>query len=191
MRSRLRIYGRWVLLPLVAVLLTACSASRSPLASQPPAPAASAVAGAGTARASSAATTTAPAASAAAPSAQPSALSPTASPTSGSTTAPTPRPTATQRPATPPPATGGQTVNVSISNFAFVPATITVKVGTRVTWTNRQAGLQHTVTADDGSFDSGYLSTGSSFSHVFTKAGTYAYHCAIHPFMTGTVIVTG
>jgi plastocyanin len=82
-------------------------------------------------------------------------------------------------------------VSVSISNFAFVPATITVRAGTRVTWTNRQAGIEHTVTANDGSFDSGNLSTGSSYSHVFTKAGTYAYHCAIHPFMTGTVIVTG
>jgi plastocyanin len=101
----------------------------------------------------------------------------------------TPRPTSTPRPVTPPPATGGQAV--SISNFAFAPATITMKVGTRVTWTNRQAGIQHTVTADDGSFDSGNLSTGSSFSHVFTKPGTYAYHCAIHPYMTAKVIVTG
>jgi plastocyanin len=91
---------------------------------------------------------------------------------------------------TPPPPTSEQAA-VSISNFAFVPATITVKVGTRVTWTNRQTGIQHTVTANNGSFASGDLSTGSSFSYVFTKPGTYAYHCAIHPFMTGTVIVTG
>ncbi len=186
----MRTHGRWVLLPLVAVLLTACSASRSPLASQPPAPAASAVAGAGTAVASSAATA-ATTLALTSPSVAPPTPVPTVEPTPSPSAAPTPRPTPTQRRATPPPATGGQTVNVSISNFAFVPATITVKVGTRVTWTNRQAGLQHTVTADDGSFDSGYLSTGSSFSHVFTKAGTYAYHCAIHPFMTGTVIVTG
>ncbi|MGO9179297.1 MAG: plastocyanin/azurin family copper-binding protein [Candidatus Limnocylindrales bacterium] len=46
------------------------------------------------------------------------------------------------------------------------------------------------MTTYNGSFDSAALSTGSSHSHVFTKAGTYAYRCAIHPFMTGTVVVT-
>jgi plastocyanin len=65
-----------------------------------------------------------------------------------------------------------------------------VRVGTRVTWTNRQADIQHTVTAGDGSFGSDPLSTGASFSHVFTVAGTYAYHCSIHTDMTGTVTVT-
>ena len=182
MRSR----GGWVLLPLVAVLLTACSsaaATPTPASSSPAAPT---VAGAGTAVASIAATA-APTLVITSPSVAPPAPVPTAEPT----TQPTPRPTPTQRRATPPPVTGGQTVSVSISNFAFVPATITVRAGTRVTWTNRQAGIEHTVTANDGSFDSGNLSTGSSYSHVFTKAGTYAYHCAIHPFMTGTVIVAG
>jgi plastocyanin len=67
---------------------------------------------------------------------------------------------------------------------------VTVRVGTRVTWTNRQPAIQHTVTADDGSFGSAQLSAGASFSHVFTTAGTYAYHCSIHPDMTGTVTVT-
>jgi plastocyanin len=119
---------------------------------------------------------------------------PTASVTPRPTVAPTPRPTrtprpATPRPATPPPTTAGAAVH--ISNFAFTPATITVAVGARVTWTNQQPDIQHTVTADDGSFGSNPLSTGSSFSHVFTIAGTYTYHCNIHPDMTGTVIVTG
>jgi plastocyanin len=60
-----------------------------------------------------------------------------------------------------------------------------------VTWTNRQPAIQHTVTADDGSFGSDPLSTGSSFSHVFATAGTYSYHCSIHPAMIGTVVVAG
>ena len=60
-----------------------------------------------------------------------------------------------------------------------------------MTWTNRQAAIQHTVTADDGTFGSAQLSTGVSFWHVFTIAGTYSYHCSIHADMTGTVIVSG
>jgi plastocyanin len=98
-------------------------------------------------------------------------------------------PTPTRPPATSPPPSSGQAVG--IANFAYTPSSITVRVGTRVTWTNRQAAIQHTVTADDGSFGSGQLSTGVSFSHVFTTAGTYSYHCSIHPDMTGTVTVTG
>ncbi len=96
-------------------------------------------------------------------------------------------PTATPPPATSPPS-GGQAV--AIANFAFTPSSISVRVGTRVTWTNRQPDIQHTVTADDGSFGSALLSTGVSFSHVFTVAGTYSYHCSIHTDMTGTVTVT-
>lgn len=77
---------------------------------------------------------------------------------------------------------------VSISNFAFSPAAITVIQGTRVTWTNMDA-VAHTVTAKDGSWGSGTLAHGASYSHVFSAAGTYAYFCSIHPFMTGTVTV--
>lgn len=169
--------GGWVLVPLLAVLLTACGSGTLTPTPLPSAPAASAVAGA-----ASVAATVPPPATSATPSFVVAAVpSPTATPTTRFST-----PT---RPVTPPPQTSEQAV--SISNFAFVPATITVKVGTRVIWTNRQTGIQHTVTANNGSFASGDLSTGSSFSYVFTKRGTYAYHCAIHPFMTGTVIVTG
>ena len=60
-----------------------------------------------------------------------------------------------------------------------------------MTWTKHQAGIERTLTTYNGSFDSAALSTGSSHSHVFTKAGTYAYRCAIRPFITSTVIVTG
>jgi plastocyanin len=77
---------------------------------------------------------------------------------------------------------------VSIQNMAFSPATITVSVGTTVTWTNNDATI-HTVTSNTGLFESGQLSKGSHFSHTFSTAGTFAYHCSIHPEMTGTVKV--
>lgn len=81
---------------------------------------------------------------------------------------------------------------VTISNFAFHPATITVKAGTTVTWTNKDS-TAHTVTADTPSADapaSGDINQGASYSFTFKKAGTYAYHCTMHPYMKGTVVVT-
>jgi plastocyanin len=78
---------------------------------------------------------------------------------------------------------------VSIVDFAFQPASIEVPAGSTVTWTNTGA-VTHTVTADDGAFDSGQLKPGTSFSQTFTTPGTYTYHCEIHPQMTGTVVVT-
>lgn len=83
--------------------------------------------------------------------------------------------------------TSGKTA-VAIKGFAFNPGSVSVAVGTTVTWTN-QDSTAHTVTANDGSFDSGPVQPGSSFSHTFTKAGTVAYHCKIHPSMTATIIV--
>ena len=77
---------------------------------------------------------------------------------------------------------------VEIENFAFTPATITVKVGTTVTWTNKDT-VRHTVTSDKGLFDSGLFGKGESFSFTFTEAGTYTYHCTPHPNMKGTIIV--
>src|SRR5215212_6574164 len=78
---------------------------------------------------------------------------------------------------------------VSIVDFAFQPASIEVPAGSTVTWTNTGA-VTHTVTADDGAYDSGQLKPGTSFSQTFTTPGTYTYHCEIHPQMTGTVVVT-
>ncbi len=80
---------------------------------------------------------------------------------------------------------------VTIENFAFSPANITVKVGTTVTWTNKDSAT-HTVTGTDGKTgpDSGNLATGKSFSFKYDTVGTYSYHCAIHSNMTGTVTVT-
>ena len=77
---------------------------------------------------------------------------------------------------------------VSIANFSFKPAVITVSVGTTVTWTNNDSA-GHTVTADDGSFTSDTLGSGATFSRTFATAGTFAYHCSIHPSMKGTVTV--
>jgi plastocyanin len=79
-------------------------------------------------------------------------------------------------------------VAVKIVDYAFSPQKITIPVGGSVTWTNRD-DVAHTATASDNSFDSGNLATGQSWSHVFTKAGKYAYVCTYHPNMTGTVIV--
>ncbi len=78
---------------------------------------------------------------------------------------------------------------VIIQGNAFSPDTLTVKVGTKVTWTNNES-YDHTVASDDGSFDSGNIGQGQSYSFTFTKAGTYSYHCAIHTFMTAKVVVT-
>jgi plastocyanin len=79
---------------------------------------------------------------------------------------------------------------VTIDNFAFAPATLTVKVGSTVTWTNRDEE-PHTVAASDGSFHSPGLGTGATFSHTFSTPGKFDYVCSIHPMMHGTVVVTG
>ena len=79
---------------------------------------------------------------------------------------------------------------VSIVDFAFQPSSVEIATGGTVTWTN-MGQAPHTVTADDGSFDSGTLSPGATFSQTFATAGTFTYHCNIHPQMTATVIVGG
>lgn len=82
--------------------------------------------------------------------------------------------------------------SVTIKDFAFSPATMTVKVGTKVTWTNEDS-VSHTVTADTPSNDapaSNNIGKGESYSFTFNKAGTYAYHCTPHPYMKATVVVT-
>ena len=91
-------------------------------------------------------------------------------------------------PATAPAAPAGGPV-VSIDNFAFVPATLTVAVGSSVTWTNHDEE-PHTVAANDGSFHSSGMGAQGTYSHSFATAGTFEYVCSIHPFMHGTVVVT-
>jgi plastocyanin len=85
---------------------------------------------------------------------------------------------------TPPPVANA----VSIVNMSFSPATLTVPVGTNVTWTNND-NMTHTVTSDASGFDSGDITMGSKYSRVFSVAGTYTYHCTIHPAMKGTIVV--
>jgi plastocyanin len=99
-------------------------------------------------------------------------------------------PTAAVSPAGPAPASaaGGGAPAVDIKNFAFAPASASVAAGSKVTWTNSDT-TAHTVTFDDGSADSGNLAAGATFDHTFATAGTFAYHCAIHSSMKGTVTV--
>ena len=118
--------------------------------------------------------------------------------TSGTTTGGTSSaaPTATTAPA----ATATTAVNATSvkiigasGNYSFSPASVTVKVGDTVTWTNN-SNVPHTTTSDASSavaWDSSAIDTGGgTFSFVFTKAGSYTYHCSFHPFMHGTIIVT-
>lgn len=90
--------------------------------------------------------------------------------------------------ATSDPVPSGNVFEVEISGFAFEANTITIKAGDTVTWTNHDSS-PHTVVADDGSFKSNSLKNDASFSQTFDTAGTFSYHCGIHPSMTGTVIV--
>lgn len=104
-------------------------------------------------------------------------------------TTPTPTLTGTATPTPTPTGTPTSIVNkVSIQGFAFNPSSITVSVGTTVTWTNNDS-VTHTVTSDTGAFSSGNLNPGQTFSHTFNQAGTFAYHCSIHTSMHGTVVV--
>jgi plastocyanin len=80
------------------------------------------------------------------------------------------------------------TSSVNIQNSAFAPATMTVRVGDTVTWTNRDA-FSHTSTSDTGAWDTGVIRAGAASSFTFAAAGTFAYHCAIHSFMHGTIVV--
>lgn len=82
------------------------------------------------------------------------------------------------------------TVQVAIQNFAFSPRTLTVAPGTTVVWTQKDSA-PHTVTSDTGAWAaSADLQAGQTFSHTFTTAGTFAYHCAVHPNMTATIVVS-
>jgi len=77
---------------------------------------------------------------------------------------------------------------VSIDNFSFSPTNLMVHPGTRVTWTNCD-DVPHTVTESVKAFSSSALDTDQTFSRLFDKPGTYSYYCAVHPHMTGKVIV--
>jgi amicyanin len=79
--------------------------------------------------------------------------------------------------------------DVGITNFKFTPASLTVKVGTSVVWTNHDA-IAHTVNFTADGINSTVLNQNDQFTHTFTTPGTYDYICSIHPFMHGSVTVT-
>jgi plastocyanin len=76
---------------------------------------------------------------------------------------------------------------VSMIYSSFSPANLTVAKGSTVTWTN-QDGMTHTTTSDAGDWDLS-VASGTSKSVTFNNAGTYKYHCSIHPYMTGSIVV--
>ena len=78
--------------------------------------------------------------------------------------------------------------HLTIDNFTFKPASLTIPAGTRVTWVNHD-DVPHTVTANDGQFKSGALDSDQQFTRQFDRPGIYPYYCAIHTHMTGTIVV--
>jgi plastocyanin len=105
-----------------------------------------------------------------------------------STTPPVTTPPTTTPPA---PATGGLGIkkDIEISNFAFNPEVVTIPKGATVIWTNLDSA-SHTVVSDSGNeIVSDPIPKGQSYAHTFNTAGTYSYHCGVHPSMVGTIIV--
>ena len=86
-------------------------------------------------------------------------------------------------------ANGTATVNVTVQNFAFSPSAITAKVGDVIGFTNKDS-VGHTATVDDGSCSTDTIANGASATLTFTAAGTYPFHCKIHPSMKGTITVS-
>jgi YVTN family beta-propeller protein len=85
-------------------------------------------------------------------------------------------------------ATSVAAAGVSIDKFAFAPASLMVKPGQAITFTNTDP-VAHTSTSADGAWDSGEIAPGGSFNTTLQQPGTYTYHCSIHPFMQATVVV--
>jgi plastocyanin len=89
-----------------------------------------------------------------------------------------------------PAASTPQTYNVAISGFAFSPSTLPIKAGDSVIWTNMDS-VSHTIVSDSGNeLGSSALSSGATYSHTFNTAGTFAYHCSVHPSMKGQIAVS-
>lgn len=113
---------------------------------------------------------------------------PTATPPASQNSAAAPAPAATTQPAAPSassatpktPAPAGKNYAIQLNNYAFNPATMTIESGSSITFTNDDAD-DHTVTAVNGSFDSGDLPQGKTFTHTFTQPGTYSLTCKFHP----------
>jgi LPXTG-motif cell wall-anchored protein len=188
-----RLGGITALYVVVAVLAIAAPLSAS---EEPPAPA---PAGAPPAPAAPAAEPAPPDASApAAPApaeaapAQPAAPAPAPPDAAPAAPAPEPQllvdedPAADKKPK--PIAVAAASTGVTISDFQFAPASVTVNVGDTVTWTNN-GPTPHSATSSGGVWDTGIMDAGQSGSHTFTEAGTFAYICTPHPNMHGTIVV--
>ena len=85
-------------------------------------------------------------------------------------------------------AAGGSTADIAIVDLAFTPATLTIKPGTTVRFTNNDS-FGHTVTAKDNSYNSDTIAAGTSYTHRYDTAGSYEYRCTIHSRMSGTIVV--
>ena len=83
-----------------------------------------------------------------------------------------------------------KSVTVDLRSLRYSKGKVEIEAGTTIVWRNRDP-LNHTVTSDSGSFDSGELKPGASWSHTFTEPGTFSYHCTPHPLMRATVVVRG
>ncbi len=86
------------------------------------------------------------------------------------------------------PAGATEVQGIKIDNFSFTPSSLTVKPGTKVTWTNKD-DVPHTVTSVDNKFGSKVLDTDEQFSFTFSVRGIYKYYCKVHPHMTATILV--
>jgi plastocyanin len=95
---------------------------------------------------------------------------------------------ARRQPAFAAPPSSATSAEVKIDNFTFTPATLTIPLGTTVTWTNHD-DIPHTVVSDDKSIKSKALDTDEKFSFSFSKPGTYPYFCSLHPKMKGVIVV--
>ena len=82
----------------------------------------------------------------------------------------------------------GSPMEVRVDNFTFGPNTLTVPVNSTVTWINKD-DVPHVIASDEGVFKSKALDTDDKYSYTFSKAGTYAYYCSIHPKMVGKIVV--
>jgi plastocyanin len=79
-------------------------------------------------------------------------------------------------------------MEVRVDNFTFGPDTLTVPANSTVTWVNKD-DVPHVIASNDGLFKSKALDTDDKYSYTFTKAGTYAYYCSVHPKMVGKIVV--
>lgn len=111
-------------------------------------------------------------------------------PTTAPTTAPAPTPTPSPTAITTPVATVTVKIVEKNEKYSFQPSTLNIKVGTQVIWTNT-SDASHTITSDTAAFNTASpIAKGQTFMFLFTQAGTFKYHCTIHPYMVATIAVS-